>query len=221
MIVAGVDLAGPCNASQTAIAWFTGDQGQLSCAKTVAGADDQLLFEILSGLAARDELVVGLDAPLSYNPGGGDRPGDSQLRRRLVLAGLRSGSVMTPTMTRMAYLTLRGISVARALETIRPRAPRIVEVHPGPAGGSDRGGAGIQDQRPRPGSRARVAGPPRSAGRCRSGRGRRPRGGRLRLRVRGLEVGQAGCRLVRPGRRSVAPLRLRLLTTAVGPTSSR
>lgn len=131
MIVAGVDLAGPCNASETAIAWFAGDAAALTCLKTVAGADDRMLFELLSGLADPGGLVVGLDAPLSYNPGGGDRPGDSQLRRRLVQAGLRSGSVMTPTMTRMAYLTLRGISVARALETIRPHPPRIVEVHPG------------------------------------------------------------------------------------------
>lgn len=131
MIVAGVDLSGPSNSSHTAIAWFSGDGADLSCSKTVVGADDRTLFELFSGVADGSGFVVGLDAPLSYNPGGGDRPGDARLRRRLVQAGLRSGSVMTPTMTRMAYLTLRGISVARALETIRPHPPRIVEVHPG------------------------------------------------------------------------------------------
>ncbi len=40
---------------------------------------------------------------------------------------------MTPTMTRMAYLTLRGVCVARLLEGVRPSPPRIVEVHPGAA----------------------------------------------------------------------------------------
>ena len=130
MIVAGVDLSGPSNSSHTAIAWFSDDGADLSCSKTVVGADDRTLFELFSGVAHDGGFVVGLDAPLSYNPGGGDRPGDFRLRRRLMQVGLRSGSVMTPTMTRMVYLTLRGVCVARALETIRPHPPRIVEVHP-------------------------------------------------------------------------------------------
>ena len=46
---------------------------------------------------------------------------------------MRSGSVMAPTMTRMSYLTLRGISVGRLLKSIPEVPPRIVEVHPGAA----------------------------------------------------------------------------------------
>jgi len=36
-------------------------------------------------------------------------------------------------MTRMAYLTLRGIAVACSLQSIPKAPPRIVEVHPGAA----------------------------------------------------------------------------------------
>jgi len=78
-------------------------------------------------------LVVGIDAPLSYHIGGGDRPADSILRRRLVQVGLKPGSVMPPTMTRMAYLTLRGMAVSRMLESVTSHRIRIVEVHPGAA----------------------------------------------------------------------------------------
>jgi hypothetical protein len=38
---------------------------------------------------------------------------------------------MCPTMTGMAYLTLRGIAVARSVATICEPPPRIVEIHPG------------------------------------------------------------------------------------------
>jgi predicted nuclease with RNAse H fold len=38
---------------------------------------------------------------------------------------------MTPTMTRMAYLTLRGISIAHGLRGIQPRRIAVLETHPG------------------------------------------------------------------------------------------
>ena len=45
---------------------------------------------------------------------------------------MHPGSVMAPTMNRMCYLTLRGISVARILTAMTERhAVRVVEVHPG------------------------------------------------------------------------------------------
>jgi predicted nuclease with RNAse H fold len=40
---------------------------------------------------------------------------------------------MTPTMTRMAYLTLRGISLARGLEDAGVPREQILETHPGGA----------------------------------------------------------------------------------------
>lgn len=130
MFVVGVDLSGPSNFRETAAAWFQEASGKLEYMNSVVGADDRLLFELASRLASGSQVVVGLDAPLSYNTGGGDRDRDRLLRQRVIEAGLPSGTVMAPTMTRMAYLTLRGLGVARLLETIRPRAPRIVEVHP-------------------------------------------------------------------------------------------
>ncbi len=45
---------------------------------------------------------------------------------------MASGSVMAPTTTRMVYLTLRGITVARSLAALTTaNATQIVEVHPG------------------------------------------------------------------------------------------
>ena len=130
-IVAGIDLAGPSNLSDTAVALFSANGRRLACLRVAVGADDRSLLDIVSDASNGAAAVVGLDAPLSYNPGGGDRPGDDELRRRVIRAGLPPGSVMPPTMTRMAYLTLRGVCVARALATIRPVPPRVVEVHPG------------------------------------------------------------------------------------------
>jgi predicted nuclease with RNAse H fold len=71
-----------------------------------------------------------MDAPLSYNPGGGDRESDRELRHLVSKKG--NVGIMPPTMNRMVYLTLRGIVLARMLETLKPDIDlRIVEVHPG------------------------------------------------------------------------------------------
>jgi predicted nuclease with RNAse H fold len=99
-----------------------------------SGLDDQHIYEIIKDLVRADSVVIGLDAPLSYNIGGKDRPGDRELRKIAVALGLRSGTIMPPTFNRMAYLTLRGISIARALESLTQEGDiRIVEVHPGVA----------------------------------------------------------------------------------------
>lgn len=128
-IIVGIDLSGPANTADTAVACFdiTGDH--LIHRSTDHGATDQDITDIvLATDAAR--VVIGLDAPLSYNPGGGSRPADTALRKLLIKAGMHPGSVMSPTMTRMAYLTLRGISVARSIQAVRPDV-LIVEIHPG------------------------------------------------------------------------------------------
>ena len=133
LYVAGLDLSGPCNADDTSLVLFETEASHLRFVRWVQGADDQVIFEILSEFAKMRPLAVGIDAPLSYRIGGGDRPADSTLRRRLVQLGLKSGSVMPPTMTRMAYLTLRGMAVSRMLERVTSHCIRIVEVHPGGA----------------------------------------------------------------------------------------
>jgi predicted nuclease with RNAse H fold len=128
--VIGVDLSGPTNTADTAVVRFAVNGRRLSLLEHVPGASDEDLLTCALRAAEHGPVVFGLDAPLSYNPGGGYRPGDLALSRIAVEAGLPPGSVMVPTMTRMAYLTLRGITVARLLETVAP-PPRIAEIHPG------------------------------------------------------------------------------------------
>lgn len=128
----GIDLSGPSNTGDTAIACCERRARDLALRECLLGAGDAAVHETVASLSrGAPSLVIGIDAPLSYNAGGGDRPADSDLRRRLVKAGLHPGSVMCPTMTGMAYLTLRGIAVARLVAAIREPRPRIVEIHPG------------------------------------------------------------------------------------------
>lgn len=131
MFFVGIDLSGPSNSTETAAAAFkASSKGYLTAYKYLQGADDKDICNFVNILLAEGDIVAGIDAPLSYNIGGGDRPADADLRNKIVTAGLRSGSVMTPTMTRMVYLTLRGISLARLLLALNEKI-KIVEVHPG------------------------------------------------------------------------------------------
>ena len=133
MFFIGIDLSGPSNSKETALVAFDASKREyLTVHKSLLGADDNNILFFANDLQLEGDLVVGIDAPLSYNVGGGDRPSDNELRMKIVAAGLRSGSVMAPTMTRMVYLTLRGISLARLLLAANERT-RVVEVHPGGA----------------------------------------------------------------------------------------
>ncbi len=132
MYIVGIDLSGPSNSKDTALVAFDAAAGKfLTSCGTLPGADDRQILSFIHSLQSPEPLVIGIDAPLSYNIGGGDRPADKELREAIKLAGL-PGTVMPPTMTRMAYLTLRGISVARALLLTDARM-KIAEVHPGGA----------------------------------------------------------------------------------------
>lgn len=128
--IVGIDLAGPANATDTALIIAHATPEGLELRESRLGVSDTSILALARKLASTTA-VFALDAPLSYNEGGGDRPGDKQLRQQIIKAGLASGSVMAPTMTRMAYLTLRGISVARGIQSVAGAAARIVEVHPG------------------------------------------------------------------------------------------
>ena len=131
MNVVGIDLSGPRNIADTFVTLFEEKQDTLHLPETIAGADDQKILAAVAGLGSGDPVVIGVDAPLSHNPGGGDRKSDQELRRQVAIRGGRVG-VMTPTMTRMVYLTLHGMALARLLETLKPDMNiRIVEVHPG------------------------------------------------------------------------------------------
>jgi predicted nuclease with RNAse H fold len=128
MTIIGLDLSGPSNAADTACAVFDVAQGLLHLRALYCGLNDGDVLSVVSRHAGSD-LTIGLDAPLSYEDGGGDRARDRELRRVLTKKGLPSGTIMTPTMTRMAYLTLRGVHLAGLLQRAHPAA-RIVEVHP-------------------------------------------------------------------------------------------
>lgn len=133
MFFIGIDLSGPSNNRDTVLAAFRADtRKNLLPHGCLQGVDDIDIIDFIKSLGSDAGAVIGLDAPLSYNIGGGDRPGDRELRKRIIAAGLHPGSVMVPTMTRMVYLTLRGISLVRLLLSINEKI-RIVEVHPGGA----------------------------------------------------------------------------------------
>jgi predicted nuclease with RNAse H fold len=130
MIVIGVDLSGPRNAADTYVVVFKPEGGQLQFSGGVEAADDQRIVEVVAANGRMDRVIVGLDAPLSYNAGGGDRASDAELRRRVRAVGGGAG-VMPPTMIRMVYLTLRGVALTRWLELLRAEIDlQIVEVHP-------------------------------------------------------------------------------------------
>jgi uncharacterized protein len=126
----GLDLAGPANWKDTAccVARMSADGG-LVVDSLKQDMSDHALAELFTELRSQSRVVVGIDAPLSYQDGGGDRVRDKSLRVHLMDNGLHSGSVMTPTMTRMAYLTMRGMAVARLISSTCPPA-EILEVHP-------------------------------------------------------------------------------------------
>jgi len=129
-LVLGIDLAGPGNRAGTVGALFGVRRDELDLQQIKRDLGDEEIISLIDGDIPDDAtLVVGLDAPLSYNPGGGDRPGDRSLRRRLIDLGLPAGTVMVPTMSRMVYLTLRGLAVARLLESMHPGCA-VAEVHP-------------------------------------------------------------------------------------------
>ena len=131
--ILGIDLSGPRNIADTCGAIFRQDGAAIRFVDSIPAAADLSVLSAVSRLAAQGPLIVGIDAPLSYNPGGGDRPSDAALRQLVRQRGGRIG-IMPPTMIRMVYLTLRGISLARTIQMSEPqRGIRIVEVHPGAA----------------------------------------------------------------------------------------
>jgi len=129
--VIGLDLAGPGGAARTGVAVFCEGGEKLRFERHRCDGSDPQILALVSGIATDHPVVVGVDAPLSYEPGGRQRASDADLRRRLVRAGLPPGSVMSPTAPRMVYLTLRGVVLARAMSSCKPVHPlEVVEVHP-------------------------------------------------------------------------------------------
>ncbi|KIL43601.1 hypothetical protein KP77_33070 [Jeotgalibacillus alimentarius] len=132
MIVIGIDLSGPSNHKDTVAAAFSVKENRLSFIESINVASDQDILSLAGRYLGKEKVVIGIDAPLSYQDGGGDRVQDKALRGVLKEGGLNGSSIMTPTMTRMVYITLRGIQLSRMLQNLHGDA-EIVEVHPGAA----------------------------------------------------------------------------------------
>ena len=131
MKVVGIDLSGPRNVADTCLVCFEERGEEIHLLEVCEGADDDRILQVINSFKPEERIVIGIDAPLSYNPNGGDRPSDRELRRLVHERGARVG-IMPPTMIRMVYLTLRGMHLTRLLETLTPQHPlEIVEVHPG------------------------------------------------------------------------------------------
>jgi len=131
MRIIGIDLSGPRNFADTCLVSFEARGEEIHLMEVCEGADDNQILEAIASLEQRERIVIGIDAPLSYNSKGGDRPSDSELRRFVRSQGGRAG-IMPPTMMRMVYLTLRGVQLTRLLESLKPGFNlEIMEVHPG------------------------------------------------------------------------------------------
>jgi len=131
MKIVGIDLSGPRNYTETCLVSFEERGGEIRLVDVREGADDDEILTAICSLGQKEKIAVGIDAPLSYNLKGGDRPSDSELRRLVLERGGRVG-IMPPTMIRMVYLTLRGVTLTRLLESLQPKFDLgIVEVHPG------------------------------------------------------------------------------------------
>jgi predicted nuclease with RNAse H fold len=129
--IIGIDLSGPRNFADTCLVSFQERGEELQLSEVREGADDDQILEALVRLEPGEPIAIGIDAPLSYNPRGGERPSDTELRHFVHAQGGHVG-VMSPTMIRMVYLTLRGLQLTRLLERFKPQYDlRIVEVHPG------------------------------------------------------------------------------------------
>jgi predicted nuclease with RNAse H fold len=126
----GIDLSGPSNTKESALVSFEARKNSLQMTTAIEGATDLSIHDAIAENSANVKVIVGIDAPLSYNPGGGDRKSDKDLRKHMIAKGMPSGSVMPPTLAKMAYLTLRGISVSRFLESHPNKKINIIEVHP-------------------------------------------------------------------------------------------
>ena len=144
MKIIGIDLSGPANHKDTVLTVFQLHNDRLEFEGMVDGASDEMILSRIEAEALNDEVVIGIDAPLSYQDGGGDRPQDKSIRDFIKGHGMSSSSIMPPTLTKMVYLTLRGIGLTRRINNMNPSHEiKIIEVHPGAAIGTRIGSTGL------------------------------------------------------------------------------
>jgi len=125
--VIGLDLCGPVRSENTGVAVFTPAGAELIFKELACDGSDSSIWDTVARLAASGDVLVGIDAPLSYEAAGGFRRRDRSLRQALEQHGSHSNKVMPPLAPQMVYLTLRGLAVARMLCSL---PIKVVEVHP-------------------------------------------------------------------------------------------
>lgn len=134
MKVIGIDLSGPANHKDTVLTVFQVKNDRLFFEDMVVDVSDEMMVSTIIAAASEEDVVVGIDAPLSYQDGGGDRPQDKSIRQFIKSFGLSGSSIMPPTLTKMVYITLRAISLSRRIMACNDfKKIRLVEVHPGAA----------------------------------------------------------------------------------------
>jgi predicted nuclease with RNAse H fold len=70
MRVLGIDLSGPSNHKDTVLTVFELQNGQLNFMKLMRNIGDLDILKEIEAQSQIDEVVIGIDAPLSYQDGG-------------------------------------------------------------------------------------------------------------------------------------------------------
>jgi len=128
--IVGIDPSGPASPKATGIAVFRFEQRKLALTETDCNGSDREILNLVAGLSSFGPVVVGLDAPLSYEAGGSLRARDRSLQQAIQGIGMLSRHVMAPLAPRMAILTLRGVALSRLLSSSGNNNILLVEVHP-------------------------------------------------------------------------------------------
>lgn len=73
MRVIGIDLSGPSNHKDTVLSLFEKQDRELKFLKLMKDVSDFQILEEIKTQSKINEVIIGIDAPLSYEDGGGDR----------------------------------------------------------------------------------------------------------------------------------------------------
>ena len=74
MKIIGIDLSGPVNHKDTVLTVFQLHNDRLEFEGMIDGASDEMIISRIEEEALSDEVVIGIDAPLSYQDGGETDP---------------------------------------------------------------------------------------------------------------------------------------------------
>ena len=71
MKVIGIDLSGPANHKNTVMSVFQLRGNLLFFEKVINDASDEKILTAIQLISSQENVVIGIDAPLSYQDGGG------------------------------------------------------------------------------------------------------------------------------------------------------